>query len=267
VLFLVAWHVATYLSVQIAEVSPAFFEWMGWPRAKRFMRRITLGLTIAGIILSTLHQGALGALFNYAPGKLHPLWYSGFLWFHFLCSSIAAGLSMLIIVSTLCRRFLRWRCGSGFLQNLDDLTIGLGKGASLALITYIVIKLVAVADDHEWAYLLTGWGHYFLFELAVGAVLPLVIFTIGVRNRAPGLVRWGGIITVLGVLLNRVDTALIAFNWKLYGEIPHWKEALITVTIFAIYVMVYRFILYRWPILYAWKRARCRAPDSPLGSG
>lgn len=35
VLFLVAWHVATYLSVQVAEVSVAFFEWIGWLGGKR----------------------------------------------------------------------------------------------------------------------------------------------------------------------------------------------------------------------------------------
>ena len=31
VLFLVAWHVATYLSVQIAEMLPAVSEWANWP--------------------------------------------------------------------------------------------------------------------------------------------------------------------------------------------------------------------------------------------
>ncbi len=72
VLFLVAWHVATYLSVQIAEILPAYFEWIGWLKGKRFIKSITIGLTIAGIILSTLHQGALGALFTYAPTKVHP---------------------------------------------------------------------------------------------------------------------------------------------------------------------------------------------------
>jgi len=83
VLFLVAWHVATYLSVQIAEVSSGFFEWMGWPAGKKAIKKITLGLTVSGIILSTLHQGALGALFTYAPGKVHPLWYSAsFQWLH-----------------------------------------------------------------------------------------------------------------------------------------------------------------------------------------
>jgi uncharacterized protein involved in cysteine biosynthesis len=69
VLFLVAWHVATYLSGQIAELIPAFSEWYGWLKGKRWIKSIIPGLTISGIILSTLH-----VLFTYAPAKVHPLW-------------------------------------------------------------------------------------------------------------------------------------------------------------------------------------------------
>ena len=39
VLFLVAWHVATYLSVQVAELVPAFAEMMGMPKLKAFIKR------------------------------------------------------------------------------------------------------------------------------------------------------------------------------------------------------------------------------------
>ena len=61
---------------------------------------------------------------------------------------------------------------------------------------------------------------------------------------------------VIGTVLNRVNTAMITFNWKLdYREIPHWREAVICLTIYAIYIVVYRFILYRLPILYKWKTA------------
>jgi Ni/Fe-hydrogenase subunit HybB-like protein len=181
VLFLVAWHVATYLSVQVAEVLPAFFEWIGWLKGKRIIRKFALGLTIAGIILSTLHQGALGALFTYAPAKVHPLWLStNFQWIHFFCSSIFAGLSMVIVSSTLIRNFMSWRCDDEFKDSLDTITMGLAKGASYAMITYLVIKLVAVAHDQEWAYLLTGWGSYYMLELGVAVVLPMFMFAIGI---------------------------------------------------------------------------------------
>ncbi len=254
VLFLVGWHVALYLSVQVIEMIPAFGEWSSWLRGKRWVVSISLGLTIAGIILSTLHQGALGALFTYAPGKVHPLWYSSdFQWIHFLCSSIFAGLSMVIVSSTLCKWTMKWRADERFLKSLDNITIGLGKGCAFALITYLVVKIVSLAQDQEWEYLLTGWGQYYLLELGVGVVLPMWLFAVAVRNRWVGLVRLAAFLSVLSVIWNRINTSMIVFNWKLYQEIPHWKEVWIAVTILALYFLTYRFILYRLPVLYEWK--------------
>ena len=255
VLFLVAWHVATYLSVQVAELIPSFAEWAGMPKLKAFIKSIILGLTIAGIILSTLHQGALGALFTYAPGKVHPLWYSApFQWFHFFTSSIFAGLSMLIVVSTICKKTMAWRADNNFLNNLDRLTIGLAKGATLALITYLVIKIIAIAHDGDWGYLASGWGQWFMLEMVVGVILPMVLFTASIRNNLAGLARIAALLAVLGIALNRLNTALITFNWKLYQEIPHWREVVICITVYALYIVTYRFILYRLPILYSWKK-------------
>jgi Ni/Fe-hydrogenase subunit HybB-like protein len=255
VLFLVAWHVATYLSVQVAEVSTSFFEWIGWPLGKKGVRKITLGLTVSGIILSTLHQGALGALFTYAPGKVHPLWYSSsFQWLHFFVSSLPGGLCMVIVVSTIARNTMTWRCDTRFREKLDSLTISLGKGAAMGLATYLAIKLIGVAHDNEWGYLATGWGAWFILEMAVGVIIPLALLTYATPRNMAKLTRLAAFMTVFGVVLNRVNTAIICFNWKLpYREIPHWREAVICVTLYAIYIVVYRFILYRLPILYAWR--------------
>lgn len=265
VLFLVGWHVATYLSVQVMEVSTAFFEWIGFPRGYEFIRKGTVGLTVSGIILSTLHQGALGALFVYAPGKVHPLWYSSaFQWIHFFTSSIPAGLCMVICVSTIVIMTMKWRCDDRFINNLDRITISLAKGAAMGLITYLFIKLIAVAHDNEWAYIATGWGAWWLFEMLVGVCLPLVMLAYGIHNKLVLVCRLGAFLTVFGILLNRLNTALITFNWKLYQEIPHMWEIIISVTIFAIYVATYRFILNRLPILYKYKEQS--EPVLPPGS-
>lgn len=257
VLFLVAWHVATYLSVQIAEVSVSFFEWIGFPMGKRGVRKITLGLTVAGIILSTLHQGALGALFTYAPGKVHPLWYSAsFQWLHFFVSSIPAGLCMVIVVGSIVRKTMAWRCDDNFNNNFDRLSIALAKGACMGLATYLTIKLIGVAHDNKWEYLASGWGLWYVFEMGAGVLLPLALLAVAVRNNKVGLIRFGALLTIFGVVLNRLNTALITFNWKMAERFtPHWREAVITFTIFAIYIVVYRFVLYRLPILYTWKTA------------
>lgn len=253
VLFLVAWHVATYLSVQIAEVLPALFEWIDKPKWKIYIKRMTLGLTIAGIILSTLHQGALGALFTYAPTKVHPLWLSmQFQWIHFLCSAIFGGLAMVIVSSTLINRFMYWRCGQAFRKSLNSLTLGLAKGATYAMITYLVIKLVAIAHDNEWALLLTGWGFYYFLELGIGVFLPMVLFAKGVHDGALRPVRIAAFITVVGIFWNRLNTTIYCFNYQMYQELPHWKEVVITVTLYALYFIIYRFIVYRLPIVFQW---------------
>jgi hypothetical protein len=205
-------------------------------------------------LLSTLHQGALGALFTYAPGKLHPLWMSAnFQWIHFFVSSIFGGLSMLIVVSTISKWFLAWRCDKHFLESLDKLTIGLAKGCSFAMITYLGIKLMAIAHDKEWVYLFTGWGQYYILELTIGVLMPMMLFAFAVRNGNAQMARVAAFISVFGIIWNRLNTTLVCFNWHMYQEIPHWREVAITITIYTLYIATYRFILYRLPILYEWK--------------
>jgi len=148
---------------------------------------------------------------------------------------------------------MRWRCDDNFLVNLDKLTLGLSKGASLALVTYLVIKIIAVAHDNEWKYLFTGWGGYYTLELVGGTVIPLLLFTYAIRNHAAGVARLAAFIAVLGIALNRMNTALVVFNWQLYQEIPHWRETVIAIMVYATYIVVYRAVLARMPILYTWK--------------
>ena len=160
---------------------------------------------------------------------------------------------MLIAVSTLSKWFLKWRCDANFLKNLDQITLGIAKGCSMALITYLVIKFVALAHDNEWGYLLTGWGQLYIFEISAGVILPLFLFTMAIRTNRAGLARLAAFIAVFGIALNRLNTALITFNWQLYQEIPHWREIVIAITVYATYIVVYRAVLYRLPILYTWQ--------------
>jgi len=255
VLFLVAWHVATYLSVQAAETSTAFFEWMGWPAGKAFIKKMALGLAVAGIILSTLHQGALGALSTYAPGKVHPLWYSAsFQWLYFFVSSLPGGLCMVIVVSTIALKTMGWRCDDIYKNSLSKLQIALAKGASMGLITYLTIRLIGIAHDNKWAYLATGWGAWWMVEIGFGVILSLVLLTAGIRNNSVTLVRMGAWTTIIGVVLNRLNVYMFTFNWQQgHVHIPPIREIIITVTVYSLYIVTYRAILYRWPILFKWK--------------
>ncbi len=253
VLFLVAWHVATYLTVQLLEFSPAVLEWLKARRVRKWATMITIGMTIAGIILSTLHQSALGAMFLLAPGKMHPLWYSQYLPVFFLSSSIYAALAMVIVVSTLGATFLRDKTDHNFLGKLDPLTIGLGKGAAVGIFVYFALKLIGVAHDDHWNLLNTPYGHWFIIEMLCFVLLPGLIFSLGVKKQSAGIVRLGAFSAVLGIIVNRINVSMIAFNWRLPNHlrhvIPSWKEAMIVLAIFTLHVLIFRWILNRMPVL------------------
>ena len=253
VLFLVAWHVATYLTVQLLEFSPAILEWLKSRRVRKWAMRITIGMTIAGIILSTLHQSALGAMFLLAPGKMHPLWYSQYLPVFFLSSSIYAALAMVIVISTLAAKFLRDKTDHNFLSTLDPLTIGLGKGAAVGIYVYFVLKLIGVAHDDHWNLLNTPYGHWFIVEMLCFVLLPGLIFSLGVKKQSAGIVRLGAFSAVFGIIVNRINVSTIAFNWQLPNHlhhiIPPWKEAMIVLAIFTLHVLIFRWILNRMPVL------------------
>jgi hypothetical protein len=93
-----------------------------------------------------------------------------------------------------------------------------------------------------------------MLEMGIGVIVPIILFTIAIRNNLPGLARFTALLTVIGIVLNRLNTALITYNWKLYQEIPHWREVIIVITVYSLYIVTYRFILYRMPILYTWKK-------------
>ena len=248
-----AWHVATYLTVQLLEFSPAILEWLKSHRVRKWAMTITIGMTIAGIILSTLHQSALGAMYLLAPGKLHPLWYSQYLPVFFLSSSIYAALAMVIVVSTLGATFLRDKTDHNFLSNLDPLTIGLGKGAAVGIYVYFILKLIGVAHDDHWNLLNTPYGRWFLVEIFGFVLLPGLILSLGAKTMRAGIVRVGAFLAVFGIIVNRINVSMIALNWDLPNHlhhiIPPWKEAMVVLTIFTLHVLIFRWILNRMPVL------------------
>jgi Ni/Fe-hydrogenase subunit HybB-like protein len=253
VLFLVAWHVATYLTVQLLEFSPAILEWIHARRSRKWAIMLTIGMTVGGVILSTLHQSALGALFLLAPGKVHPLWYSAFLPVFAFISSIFAGLCMVIAVSTVAARWLRHRADRTFLSSLDPLTVGLGKAACIVLFVYFALKMIGVAHDDNWALLRTPHGLWWLTEIFLFVLAPGLLLTAGVKKGSARVVRWGAFWALAGVVLNRLNVSILMFNWNLPNHfrdiVPPAREVWIVLSIITFHILLFRWILNRMPVL------------------
>ncbi|MBM4301126.1 MAG: Ni/Fe-hydrogenase cytochrome b subunit [Deltaproteobacteria bacterium] len=253
VLFEVGLCVMLYLSVLFVEWMPAALERLGFSKIRNFVVKLILPLTILGVILSTMHQSSLGALYLIAPSKLHPLWYSGYLPVFFFVSSIAAGLSMVIFEGTLSHRYLHDKMDETYLREHDEVTLGFGKGAALVLAGYFLIKVVGITIDDNWHYLGTGYGTWFLVELLGFVALPCFLFALGVREKNLTLIRGAAVLTVLGIVLNRFNVTLVAFNWQLPAAeryFPSWMEIAISLYIVALGLTIFTFISKNMPIFY-----------------
>src|SRR5512140_2034990 len=131
-LFEVAWCVTLYSIVLFLEFTVPFFEWLGWKKLHGIMKKALIGLTVLSVVFWTMHQSALGSLFLLAPTKLHPLWYSSYIFIFFFISAVIAGLCMVIFESTLSHRVFHKQF-QGQHIDADKLQLGLGKAAALAM--------------------------------------------------------------------------------------------------------------------------------------
>ena len=253
VLFEVAACVALYLTVLFLEFSPAALEWLGLKRARSLAVKLTLVLTIFGVVLSTLHQSSLGALFLIAPSKLHPLWYSSYLPVYFFVSSIIAGLSMVIVEGMLSGKYFKDHMDQVHLDEKNHVVLGFGKAAAFVMAGYFMIKVIGVAGQGHPYLLLTPYGLWFLVELLGFVLLPCFFYAVGVREKNVRMIQWTAIWTVLGIALNRLNVGLIAFNWHLPAEdryFPHWMEIGISLFLLTIGVLLFRFIVTRMAIFH-----------------
>jgi len=250
VMFLVAWHVFLYLTCQFIEFAPAIAEWRGWDVARRWLLRLEIGACIAGVILSTLHQSALGALFLLAPTKLHPLWYSPLLPMFFFLSSIIAGLSMVILESTLSHRYFKEQTDPRHAKGLGRLQLGLAEAASLALLSYFFLKWIGVAHGLHWNLLGTSMGVWFLLEVFGFILLPCLLYAKAVREKNVRLVQFTSVLTVAGIILNRLNVSIIGFRWDSVAHyVPRWSEFVITIAIVMFAIFTFRWIVTRMPVL------------------
>jgi len=250
VLFLVAWHFMLYMLAELIEFSPAIAEWLGAERARRILKSLTIGAVIFGITLSTLHQSGLGALFLMAKGKIHPLWYSEFIPILFFVSSIFAGLSMVIFEGSITHRVFSHQLAKGNHKSHDQILRGLAKICSVAMFAYLFLKILDLVHGHHLSHLFTSWGAWYLVEIIGFVMIPMFLFIRGVKTGEPLIIKIASLMTLIGIILNRLNISVIGFNWMTVDRyIPTWMEFEVTFAVLFLEIWIFRWVLHRLPVL------------------
>ncbi len=203
IMFIVALHVVLYTSTLATESSPMFFERFGMKRAADFVHKIMVPVVLFGVLLSTLHQSSLGAVFLIAPSKLSPLWYSSNLPTLFLVSAVFMALSMVSFETIISSRAFKHTAPR-------EVLLGLARGTIIVGGIYLIAKVADVA-------VMTGIGTAFngslaanmwLIEMVIGVVLPLVLLSSKARRTNLNSILAVNIMVILGVVLNRLNVGI-----------------------------------------------------------
>ena len=250
ILFLVAWHFLLYMVAQLIEFSPAIAEWLGTRRIHKILSGMTLGAVIFGITLSMLHQSGLGALFLMAKEKIHPLWYSEFIPILFLISSIFAGLSMVIFEGSLVNKLFAYQISDKHQNEQHGIIHGLAKICTGAMFAYFFLQLMVFIHGKHWSLLSTPMGHWYLLEMIGFVLLPMLLFFYSYRKNNIFLIRLASILTMLGVILNRLNVTIIGYRWNLpMHYVPSWMEIVVSLTVLFTQFWIFRWVIYRLPVL------------------
>jgi hypothetical protein len=158
---------------------------------------------------------------------------------------------MVIFESMLSHRIFRAQVADHGPEETDRLILGLGKAGAIVLMSYFGMKWIALAHGQHWNLLLTPYGAWWMVEVFGFVLLPCLLYAFAVRNGRPGLVRAAGVITVLGVVLNRLNISIVAYRWDAPNRyFPDWQEFMITVTIVTVGLLTFRWIVNRMPVLH-----------------
>jgi Ni/Fe-hydrogenase subunit HybB-like protein len=250
VLFLVAWHFLLYMIAQLIEFSPAIAEWLGAQRARKILSSMTLAAVIFGITLSTLHQSGLGALYLMAKDKIHPLWYSEFIPVLFFVSSIFAGLSMVIFEGSISHKVFFDQISEKKRDSHNSIIHGLSKICAVAMFAYFFLQVLVFVHGKKWELINTPMGYWYITEMIGFVLLPMVLFFISYRKNNLLLIKVAAIITMVGIIINRLNVTVIGFRWDAATHyFPTWMEIVVTLAVIFTEIWIFRWVINRMPVL------------------
>ena len=235
ILFEVFMCISLYTVVQALKVCEIITEKV-FRMFNRFFVIIMPFLLILGVVLPTLHQSSLGALYMMMDGKLHQLWFSPYIFFFFLLSSFFVGPAMIAMESVLTYFAYKHVTPLHVLKTLAKI------GGSVMLV-YLVLRFADLAY-HDKLYLL-GEGSFestaFLIEIGLGVFVPICIVFSPLVNYRFGIMAYG-FLTVFGVIFNRLNVVITGM-WRETGTvyIPAVTEVLVTVGLVTGGILVYMF--------------------------
>lgn len=207
------------------------------------LNRTLICLVLAGIVLPTMHQSALGSLMLIASTKLHPLWHSPFLPLLFLINCIYIGFAMVILGSILSSFLLEREYQGGALAALGSLIPWLGCAWLVIRVGDLLKRNQLAAVFHGDLYSLFFLAEFFLMALGSLALLGPQ------RSRSPRRLYLAAATMLVGGALYRCNVYLIGFNpGSAWHYFPSFAEVMISVGMVSLELLCYQLLIKTVPL-------------------
>jgi Ni/Fe-hydrogenase subunit HybB-like protein len=243
-LFEVAWCVMLYFSVTTLELAPTILDQHKLHRWSKLLHRVTVPLVLLGITLSSLHHTSLGSLFLAMPARLHPLWFTTWLPWLFILSAVGSGVFLVVGVALAYARLYR--------RPVDlSMLAGLGRAGALILGLYLAGKVLDLVLRGQLAVLVSGQWEvgFFVAELALGAVIPIVLMVLPATRRSPGRLATASCSAVAGVILNRLDVGITGLVRSAHTSyFPSLAEFALSLGVFAAAALAFLYLVENYRI-------------------
>ena len=264
VLLEVALCVMAYVVVLWIELSPAFLEkWKQGPegllqsvadKTYPVLNKLMVVIIALGLLLPTMHQSSLGSVMLISGPKLHRLWFTPMLPLLFLVSCIGMGYAVVVFESSVSSKIFKLKPETKMLGRLSAAMIP-------ALALYVVLRIgdIVFRGQIGNAFAFDLYAFLFWVEIAL-FVIPIVMLASRERRMTPRGQFDAAIFMILGGSLYRFNTYLTAFDpgpgWSYF---PTLWEILVSGGIVALEIMIYVFVVKRYPILAGKQPAEARA--------
>jgi len=239
IMWVVAIHVVLYTTTLATESSPMFFEKLKMEKAAGFIHKIIVPVVLFGVLLSTLHQSSLGAVYLIAPKKLSPFWYSSQFPWLFLISAVMMGLSMVSFETILSEKFFKHKADPAILS-------GLARGVLVAGVLYFIVKLWFLFKGPGVAAAFNGTmeANMYLLEMIVGVVAPILLLSMKSVRENMKTIFFVNILVIAGVLLNRLNVSIIGVyrdqSATGLSYFPSWMEFVVTLAFIAFAIIGFK---------------------------
>jgi menaquinone reductase, integral membrane subunit len=216
VLWEITWCITIYLTIMVFEFLPVitenkFFDRIPWIReVAHVLHKAAPALALLGLGVSLLHQSSLGA--TYGIVKARPIWFKPSMPIMFILSAVAVGPAITMTIALI----IEWVTGKRKIAH--DVLRMIAKFSAFGLLLYGYIKIWDLAAATYYGRMPTVSASlqtlnqqtpynfaFWVGEIIIGIVIPVVLFLVPRFNRNPAFLVLGGLCAMAGIIINRWD--------------------------------------------------------------